>query len=176
MDDTCGISTTYSRINFDHGMVGLLSLECGIPQLHYATPAAVYSGFSALAVFPDRRFFPDRPEPWRGRRLGTAEAVPHERLEPRPGRRSLVPVGRVATNHWSVASALREGTLGRKAPRPLRSHAGCGPMSARAPRPRAGEDSYCQTVRLGILYTTMPLHRAMLSRHGYAAKPARSNV
>ncbi len=127
-------------------------------------------GFSRPVVFPGR------PEPWRGRHLGTAEAVPRERLEPRPGRRPLVPIGRAATHHWSVDSALREGTLGSKAPRPLRSHAGCGPMPARARRPRAGEDSCGQTVIYGILYTTVPVHRALLSRHGSAAKPARSNV
>ena len=69
MDDVWGIFTTHSWINFNHSIVGLLSLECGIPRLTYATPAAMYS------------VFPDPPEPWRGRRLGTAEAVPHESFE-----------------------------------------------------------------------------------------------
>ena len=89
--------------------------------------------FFPTGGFPQPVVFPGRPEPWRGRHLGTAEAVPRERLEPRPGRRPLVPMGRAATYHWSVASALREGTLGSKAPRPLRSHVGCGPMLAAVP-------------------------------------------
>ena len=73
------ISTTDSWINFDHSMVGLLSLEYGIPQLHYATPAALYSGFSQPAVFPDRRSSPTSGFPgWRfcpaGRNLGAVGA------------------------------------------------------------------------------------------------------
>ena len=83
--------------------------------------------FSPTDVFSRRTFFPaggfpGRPGPWRGRHLGTAEAVPRERLGSRPGRHPLVPIGRAAashwpigraaTYHWSVASVLREGTLG----------------------------------------------------------------
>ncbi len=83
------------------------------------------------------------------------------------------PIGRIATNHWSVASAVRESVLGRKAPRPLRSHADA---RSEATHRRAAGNTRCQVVVFGILYTTVTAHRAILRRHGYAAKRARSNV
>ncbi len=173
MDDVCGISTAYS---------GLILITV---WLVYCLWNVVYHNYTkrplppCTVVFPNRRFSPT------GWNLGAVDTL-EQRKPCRAKGSSQGPVdgplfrlvaatnhwsiGRVATNNWWTASVLREGTLGVKAPRP------CGPMPARARRPRAGEDSYCQVVEYGILYTTVPVRRAMLSRHGYAAKPLRSNV
>ncbi len=152
MDDVWEISTAYSWINFHHSYSWSI-----VSGMWYATMTLCDPRRDVQCLCPAGGF-PRRPEPWRGRRLGTAETVPRERIEPRPGRRPLVSIGRAATNHWSVASALREGTLASKAPRPLRSHVGCGPMPARARGLHAGEDSCCQTVVYCIPYTCAPSH------------------
>ena len=123
MDDVWEISTTHSWINFHHSIVGLLSLECGIPRLHYATPAAMYSGF------------PDPPEPlarsapWNGgSRAARKVRAKAQETAPR--------------SHWSPRRCA-------KAPAGARFRGLCGPMPARARRPRAGAPkSRCRAGRL----------------------------
>ncbi len=165
MDDVWDISTTYSWINFHH------SYSWSITSGMWYTTMTLCDPRRDVQCFCPAGGFPGRPEPWRGRRLGTAEAVPRERIEPRPGRRPLVSIGRAATNRWSCGDQPLVGRLGPACGHPREQ----GPAPFAVPcRLRSHADARSGAARwgrfllpsCGILYTIMPLRRAMLSRHG----------